>query len=309
MPTSFLMLRVLRVCLALTLGFLCPPGWAAAPIEVVTSTSDLKSLVEFVGGALVRVTTLAPPTLNAEHFQPRPQDLQQLQRAKLVVRIGLDYDLWLDGLLRKSGRPELMRGPAYVDTSYGITLLEIRSATLDASSGHGHGGGNPHYWLDPNNVEIMSASILNGLRRVDPANTAQYEKNRADFVRRLRQQQTFWQTQLAPLAGMPFLAYHDSWAYLARRFRLHIVDIIEPKPGIAPNPARLAALLQTIETKQVRAILKQAYDADAFPVLLSRRSGAPVVVLAASVGSVPGTPDYFSMMEYNVKALRALVTK
>lgn len=280
----------------------------AAPIEVVTTTSDLKSLVEFVGGPLVRVSSLAPPTLNAEHFQARPQDLTQLQRAKLVVRIGLDYDLWLDGLLKKSGRPELMRGPAYVDTSYGITLLEIRSATLDARSGHGHGGGNPHYWLDPHNAEIISASILNGLRRVDPANATQYEKNRADFVRRLHIRQAYWQAQLAALAGKPFLAYHDSWAYFARRYRLRIVDIIEPKPGIAPTPARLSALLKTIKTEQVRAILKQSYDADAFPNLLARRGGIPIVVLAASVGSVPNTADYFSMMDYNMKALRALVT-
>lgn len=281
----------------------------AAPINVVTSTSDLKSLTEFVGGALVRVTALASPMMDAEYFQVRPQDVQLLRRANLVIRVGLDYDLWLDALLKKTGRAELMRGPAYVDTSFGITLLEIRSATLDASSGHGHGGGNPHYWLDPHNAEIISASILNGLRRVDPANAAQYEKNRADFVRRLRAQQAIWQTQLAPLAGKPFLAYHDSWAYFARRFRLHIVDIIEPKPGIAPAPARLGALLKTMETQHVRALIKQAYDADAFSNLLSRRANVPVIVLAGSVGSVPNTSDYFSMMDYNVSALHTLIAQ
>lgn len=297
-------IRRLMPALLLVLG---GPSCVAAPIDVVTTTSDLKSLTEFVGGSLVRVTSLAPPTLNAEHFQARPQDLHQLKRAKLVVRVGMDYDLWFDGLLKKSARPELMRGPGYVDASYGITLLDIRSATLDARSGHGHGGGNPHYWLDPHNAEIISASILNGLRRVDPAHAAQYEKNRADFVRRLHVRQAQWQMQLAPLSGKPFLAYHDSWAYLARRYRLHIVDIIEPKPGIAPAPARLAALLNTIRTRQVRGILKQAYDADAFPKLLSRRGVVPVLVLAGSVGSVPNTPDYFSMMDYNVNALRALI--
>lgn len=307
MLPSFLRIvpRLRRIGLAWLLALPAQPVFSA-PIDVVTSTSDLKSLVEFVGGPLVRVTSLAPPTLNAEHFQARPQDLALIQRAKLVVRIGLDYDLWLDGLLKKSGRPELMRGAAYVDTSYGITLLDIRTATLDARSGHGHGGGNPHYWLDPHNAEIISASILNGLRRVDEANATQYEKHRAEFVRRLHTRQALWQAQLAPLAGKPFLAYHDSWAYFARRYRLHIVDIIEPKPGIAPTPARLGALLKTIKTQRVRAILKQSYDADAFPNLLSRRGGIPVVVLAASVRSVPHTADYFSMMDFNAKALLAV---
>lgn len=279
---------------------------SATPVEVVTSTADLKNLVEQVGGSRVHVTALAPATLNAEHFQARPQDLERLQRAQLVVRIGLDYDLWLDALLLKSGRADLKRGTAYVDASYGITLLEIRSATLDARSGHGHGGGNPHYWLDPHNAEIISTSILHGLRRVDPPHAAQYAKNHAAFVSRLHAKQAHWQAQLSPLAGKPFLAYHDSWAYFARRFRLRIVDIIEPKPGIAPPPARLGALLNTIRNQQVRAILKQPYDADAFAHMLARRSGIPVVVLAPSVGSLPHTADYFSMMDYNVQALRAL---
>lgn len=295
-------------CLALALSGLCQPCVAATSIDVVTTTSDLKSIVEFVGGRLVRVTTLAPPALNAESFQPRPQDLRKLHSANLLVRIGLDYDLWLDGLLKKSGRPELMRGGrAYVDTSFGIALLEIRSATLDAASGHGHGGGNPHYWLDPHNVEIMSASILEGLRRVDPANANQYAMNRADFVRRLHERQMIWQKRLAPLAGKPFLAYHDSWAYFARRFRLRILDVIEPKPGIAPSPSRLSALLKTIEQNHVLAILKQPYDAEAFPNLLARKGGIHVIALAASVGSTSGAPDYFSMMEHNIQTLTALI--
>ncbi|MDO8704301.1 MAG: metal ABC transporter substrate-binding protein [Sulfuricaulis sp.] len=281
------------------------PAFAAA-IQIITTTSDLKSLTEAVGGTHVAVTSLATPGTNAETFQPHPQDLQKLQAAAMVVRVGLDYDLWLDGLLKRTGRTELMRrGKAHVDASYGIALLEIRSASLDANSGHGHGGGNPHYWLDPGNAEIISANILDGLRRIDPDNAPTYAANRERFVGLLRAQQQVWKTRLAAFAGKPVLAYHDSWAYFARSFRLHIVDLIEPKPGIPPSPARLAGLIKKMQDERVLAIIKQPFDPDAMPGLLAQKTGAKIVVLASSVGSLPQAGDYFSMMDFNVATLAA----
>lgn len=281
-----------------------PPSLAA--LAVVTTTSDLQSIAEAVGGSQVVATSLAPPLTNAETFQPRPQDLQRLQAAALVVRVGLDYDRWLDGLLKKTGRADLMRrGRAHVDASYGIALLDIRSAVLDATSGHGHGAGNPHYWLDPRNAEIVSANVQQGLSRVDPEHAPAYAANRERFVAALRARQRDWEARLAALVGQPVLAYHDSWAYFARRFRLRIVDVIEPKPGIPPSPARLAALLRTMQQERVRAIIRQPFDPESMPRLLAQKSGAKIVVLAASVGALPPARDYFAMMEYNVAALAA----
>lgn len=278
----------------------------AAALQVVATTPDLKSLAQAVGGAHVTVISLASSGTNAETFQPRPQDLQKLQTAAMVVRVGLDYDLWLEGLLKRTGRADLMRrGSAYVDASYGIALLEIRSASLDATSGHGHGAGNPHYWLDPHNAEIISANILDGLRRIDPDNAKTYIANRNRFVTSLRAKQQQWGTQLAPFAGKPVLAYHDSWAYFSRRFRLNIVDLIEPKPGIPPSPARLAGLIKKMREAQVRVIIKQPFDPEPMPKLLAEKTGAKIVVLASSIGSLPQAADYFAMMDFNVSALAA----
>lgn len=278
----------------------------AATLEVVATTPDLRSLVETIGRQQVQVSNLIAAGSNAETYQPRPQDIQSLQHATLVVRIGLDYDLWLDPLLKKTGRNDIRRGgTAHVDTSNGIALLEIRAAALDASSGHGHGGGNPHYWLDPHNAEIISTNILNGLLRVDPGNSKLYEKNHQQFVKALRSKSTDWQNRMATCAGKPVLAYHDSWAYFARRYRLHVVDIIEPKPGIPPSPARLASLFNTIRQQQVAAIIKQPYDPDNTPRLLADKTGVPVVVLASSVGALPQAPDYLAMMDYNITTLAA----
>ena len=67
-----------------------------------------------------------------------------------------------------------------------------------------------------------------------------------------------WSEWLAPYAGVKLVAYHNSWPYFARRFRLDVVDFIEPKPGVAPSPAHLARLISAGRKAQVRAIVLMA---------------------------------------------------
>ena len=76
---------------------------AASGCAIVTTTTDLRSLAEAVGGDRVGVTSLVPPNLDPEEYQPKPQDVARLKDARLVVRVGLDFDLWFDRLLAQAG--------------------------------------------------------------------------------------------------------------------------------------------------------------------------------------------------------------
>jgi ABC-type Zn uptake system ZnuABC Zn-binding protein ZnuA len=273
-------------------------------LQIVTTTTDLRTLVEAVGGDRVAAISLVPPAMDAEEYQPKPQDLLRLKNARLLVRVGLDYDLWLDRLLAQAGNPDLSRGGAgYVDASFGISVLEVRG--LSVGPGHAHGLGNPHYWLDPKNGEIITSTILEALARRDPANASIYEANRLAFVARLETKLSEWETKLAPLKAMPLVAYHNSWPYFARRFRLDFVGFLETKPGVPPSPSHLAAILQTMRARAVRIIVREPYQPDRDVAFLAAKAGASVVTLAASVGALPQTDDFFSLFERNAEALRA----
>ncbi len=231
-------------------SLLALPCAAQERIAVVTTTNDLKSLVDAVGGDRVAAVNLAPPAIDVETYQPKPQDVLRLKSARLFVRVGLDYDLWADRLLAQAGRPEIARGgPFYVDASRGIAVLELRGMSVGPSDGHAHGSGNPHYWLDPENAEIVTATLLEALARVDPDHAADYEARRSAFAARLHAKLGAWQAALAPLKGMPIVAYHNSWPYFARRFRLDLLDFIEMKPGVPPSPSHLAGLIQAMHSR------------------------------------------------------------
>ena len=287
-----------------------PPLRAQDHVQIITTTTDLRSLAEAVGGDLIEAVSLVPANFDAEEYQPKPRDVLRLKNARLIVRAGLDYDLWLDRLLQTAATHEIQRGGSgYVDASFGIAALEVRGVSLGAGDGHAHGSGNPHYWLDPGNAEFITANILAGLARIDPANAGVYEANRQAFLTRLDRKLTEWEMKLAPLRSMPIIAYHNSWPYFARRFRLDFAGTIELKPGVPPAPSHLANIIQAMQTRGVRMVVREPHEPERDVAFVAAKAGVPVVVLAASVGALPNTADYLALFDANVAALVAAAAR
>jgi ABC-type Zn uptake system ZnuABC Zn-binding protein ZnuA len=307
---TFCKTMALRFALIAVLFALASPTWAQDRVQVVTTTTDLRSLTEAVGGDGVVAVSLVPPSMDAEEYQPKPQDVLRLKHARLLVRVGLDYDLWLDRLLAQTGRPEISRGgSAYVDASFGIAVLELRGMSVGPGDGHAHGSGNPHYWLDPKNAEIITANILEALARIDPANAATYEANRQAFLAHLNAKIAEWEAKLGSLKTMPIVAYHNSWPYFARRFRLDFMGFIEIKPGVPPSPSHLAGIVQSMQARDIRIVVREPHEPERDVAFVANKAGASVVTLAASVGALPRTDDYISLFDVDVEALTAAAAK
>jgi ABC-type Zn uptake system ZnuABC Zn-binding protein ZnuA len=101
----------------------------------------------------------------------------------------------------------------------------------------------------------------------------------------------------------PLIAYHDTWPYLARRFRLRFVGIIEERPGVPPSASHLAKLAREGMRARVGAVVREPHEPARDAQFLAERMGARVAVLASSVGAVPEARDYISLIDYNVRAL------
>jgi ABC-type Zn uptake system ZnuABC Zn-binding protein ZnuA len=274
-------------------------------LSVVTTTPDLRSITEAIGGERVHVTSLVPDAGDAENYVPRPQDIERLHQAQVVVRIGLDYDLWLDKLTSKAANPAIVRGgKGLVDASGGITLLEVKTGGF-GGDGHAHGAGNPHYWLDPENAVYITANITGALARVDPAGSKFYEQKRNEFLARLKTMIPVWQSKLAPLNGLPIVMYHNTWPYFGRRFRLNFAASIELKPGVPPSPSALASLLHRIREEHISVIVREPQEPSRDVDFLAEKTGSRVAVMAASIGDTDQARDYFSLFDANVAALVA----
>ena len=278
----------------------------AQSVRMLATTTDLASLAGAVAGDLAVVDVMIPPGADPEAFEPRPSDLTKLKGAEIIIRVGLGYDHWLDKLLSLHGDKTINRGGVgYVDASIGIPLLEVRGRSLDVTGkdSHAHGLANPHYWLDPVNAEIITGAIAQAMSAIAPQSAATITENRKRFLAQLGTSVADWESTLNPHRGAKLIAYHNTWPYFARHFRLDILDAIETKEGVPPSPARLAKLASTIREQKVRVLLQEPFAPNDASQLLARRTGAALIRLAPSVGSVPEAPDYVSLFSYNVATL------
>ena len=140
-------------------------------------------------------------------------------------------------------------------------------------------------------------------RELDPPNSAVYEANRAAFLDRLGDKLNEWESKLAPVRAVPMVAYHNSWPYFARRFRLEFVGFIEVKPGVPPAPSHLARIIATMKARGVRIVIREPHEPERDVAFVAARAGASVVILGASVGALLRASDYISMFDANVEAL------
>lgn len=67
-----------------------------------------------------------------------------------------------------------------IDCSAGVDLLESEGHVhQDGAEEDDHGHFDPHYWMDPENMEQMVCNIRDGLSQADPEHAGEYEENAA----------------------------------------------------------------------------------------------------------------------------------
>ncbi len=276
----------------------------AGTLKVVTTTMDLKSITEMIGGNKVSVLSIATGYQNPHFVDPKPSYIINLSNADVFVTVGLDLETgWSPQLLASSRNSKIQKGsPGYVDASEGVGLLQVPSS-LNRGEGDIHIYGNPHYWLDPLNGKVIARNIANGLERVDPANKAFYEANLAAFNANVDTKLKGWAAKLAPYRGTKLIAYHNEWVYFETRFGLQIVDFMEPKPGIPPSPSQLVKVIREIQADKIKVIVSSPYFTTSSSDVVAKQTGVKVLTLATSAGAFPTVKNYFDVFDYDIDQL------
>jgi ABC-type Zn uptake system ZnuABC Zn-binding protein ZnuA len=276
----------------------------AGIIKVVTTTTDMKSISEAVGGNKVSVTSIATGYQNPHFVDPKPSYIISLSNADLFVTVGLDLEIgWSPQLLASSRNSKIQKGsPGYVDASAGVGLYQVPTAA-NRAEGDIHIYGNPHYWLDPLNGKVIARNIANGLERVDPQNRSFYETNLHQFFNQVDAKLKEWQAKMLPYKGTKIIAYHNEWVYFEKRFGLEIVDFMEPKPGIPPSPSQLVKVIKEVQANHIKVIISSPYFSTSSSDVVAKQTGVKELTMATSVGAFKSIKTYFDLFDYNVDHL------
>ena len=280
-------------------------GTAEAALNVVTTTSDLASIVSEVGGDKIAVESLARGYQDPHFVEAKPSFVLKLNKADLLVVVGRDLEIgWLPALINQARNAKIQPGAdGYFDASLTAKILDLPTGQLTRAMGDVHPLGNPHYWLDPENGRAIAKAVQAKLSQKDPANAPYYAQRAADFDRRLSEAQQRWKSMMAPYKGIKVVTYHRSWANFADAFGIDVIGYVEPKPGIPPTPQHTLDVIQAMRAQGIKLIIVEPYFDSKTPNSIASQTGGNVLVLPPSVGGVPAASDYLKLFDTNISLL------
>jgi zinc/manganese transport system substrate-binding protein/manganese/iron transport system substrate-binding protein len=283
-PTLFLATLVVG-CQALS----SPSASGAPTLRVVTTTTVFADIVQNVGGSRVAATSIIPPGVGPEDYDPKPDDAVKLAGAQLVVSNGVGLDDFLNDLLASGSggaAPHLVLGD-------GIPTISV------------DGEPNPHFWLDPTLVkQYYMPAIVKELSALDPDGAATYQANAADYSAQLDALDSELKAEIdeIPADNRKLVTFHDAFPYFARHFGFELIGVILANVGQEPSAADLAALVETVKAAHVKAVFSEAQFSPTLSETLATEAGITHVVTTLyndALGPAPAD-TYLGLMRWNV---------
>jgi ABC-type Zn uptake system ZnuABC Zn-binding protein ZnuA len=259
-----------------------------ARLKVVTTTTVFADIVQNVGGARVAASSIIPPGVGPEDFEPRPDDARKLSDADLIVSNGVGLDDFLDRLLRSTGgeAPRLVLGDG------------VPTITVDGEE-------NPHFWLDPTLVrQYYLPSIAGKLAELDPAGKDTYEANATAYGKQLDDLDAELKRKIdqIPPANRKLVTFHDAFPYFAGHYGFELVGVVLENVGQEPSAAELAALVDKVRAAGVKAVFSEAQFSPRLAQTLADEAGIRQVVTTLYNDALgpPPADTYPGMMRWNV---------
>jgi len=288
------------------------PAGGEGRLKVVASTTIVGDVVAQVGGNLIELTVIFPPGADPHTFEPRPQDMAAISEADVIVINGLDLEEALEPILEANATGVV------VHASEGIEPLAFEGEEHgeegeehgeEGEEHHHHEGGDPHTWVDPNNVIVWAQNIAAALSDADPAHAGEYQANAEAYITELQELDAWIRTQVAqiPAENRKLVTDHLLYGYFAEEYGLEQVGALVGSfsTNASPSAQELAALEDLIRTQDIPAIFVGKSVNPALAEQVAQDTGIKVVSLyTGSLSESGGEADsYLKYMRYNVRAI------
>ena len=262
---------------------------------VVASFYPMYEFASQVAGERARVLSLVPPGVHGHDWEPTPQDVAQVQRARVFVYNGAGFEPWAEKLIKEAARP--------------ATVAVAASAGLTVARTGANGDVDPHVWLDPVLARSEVEAIRAALERSDPTGKATYADNARAFSARLDALNVSFETGLRDCARREVVVSHAAFGYLTRRYRLEQIPVMGLTPEAEPSPAALAGIVRQARQRKVAAIFLEPLVSPRLAETLAREVGVRILPLNPVEGvttseAKEGT-GYVDLMLRNLESLRA----
>lgn len=213
----------------------------SSKIQIAVSIIPESTFVEAVGKDHVEVTTMIPPGSSPETYEPTPKQMTEFSKSDLFFSIGMPLE-------KNQLIPNL-------NTKTKVVSLDkaVQKQYPDLKLGEER---DPHIWLSPKRVIVMIDTIVEELSKIDPQNTAFYQKNGDSYKDQIDAVDLKIQKSLLPVKNRKIIVFHPAFGYLADDYQLEMYALEEE--GKESTPEHLRQMIDLAKKEHIKVIFYQA---------------------------------------------------
>ena len=280
----------------------------AGKLKVLATTSIVSNVVSLVGGEEIETTILLPLGSDPHGFEPTPQDITKILDADVIFANGAGLEEFLDNLIESAGAQNKV-----VYVSRGIELRQVESQPLQEGrtdiEDDDQIGGDPHTWVDPNNVMIWVHNIKDTLSELDPQDAEYFQVNSEKYEGALKELDIWIREQVAsvPEANRKIVSDHNLLGYFADQYGFEQVGAVIPSYSTLaePSASELAELEDAVKELGVKAVFVGNTVNPNLATRVAEDTGTKLVFIYSGSLTEPGgeAGSYIDYMRYNVQTI------
>jgi ABC-type Zn uptake system ZnuABC Zn-binding protein ZnuA len=230
-------------------------------------------------------------------YSPSTQDAEKIVNANIVIINGANLESFIAPILQNSISNQLV-----VTASDGLTVQKDPTGMNPE--------GDPHFWLDPNNVIIYTENIEKGFSKAFPSDQDYFQANSQKYIAELQDLDTWikLQVQSIPAHRRLLVTNHETFGYFAGRYGFTVVGAIIPgfSSEAATSAQEVADLVRQIHLTNAPAIFLETGSNPQLAQQVAAETGVKVIygLYTHSLSNIGGpAPTYIDMMKYDVTVI------
>ena len=282
-----------------------PPAQNSRPV-IATTIFPLADIARNIAGDRTDVMQLLPPGASPHTYSLTPQQLAQLQRARVLFVIGRGLDDWAAGAAtRAAGLPIVAVDDNITLNPFGAEHdHEHEDEDEENEAEHDDADSfDPHYWLSVPNAKHIAQTISNQLSSLDPSGAKYYAQRTLSYLEQLDDLERELQQQASQSGQKEFIAVHDAWSYFSAQYGFELAASYEPTEGRQPAIADIRRLQDIISEHNISTFYTEPQKRSATAIRFIQEDLGLNIEVIDPIGGEGRADSYINLMRYNMEAL------